>query len=577
MVTGFAMLTALVTAAGCGVPDSGQPVVVKRIPADGDSGDQPGARVAAPVPRPGGRPEQSIEGFLLATASAPENRHAAARTFVTDRGRQSWNDVGPIRVFRQRGISSIGGAMFRLTGDQIGLIGSDGAFTPSPVAVEFRLRMVHSEGVWRIDNPPPGLLLTDTMVNQAVTPVTLYFPDARLRRLVPDVRYLDASIAASARRTQAVRLLLAGPSPRLAPAVRTAIPAGTSLRGNVVQDGDTARVDLTSRAALAPPATVSAMIGQLAWTVRGTRIESVSFTVEGRRLSAVTGLDAGVESAAVTTYDPNRLPPANSAYRVLDGRTSPLATDQPAPGGVAGMLAGHGQVSTAAVSADGAAAAMVRTQPPGRMTLLLGSTEVGMHAAYSAAELSRPTWGADPARALVAADGQALVSVPMAGPAVRVDTSALAPYLAGSNRIRAVRFGPDGVRLGMLIGTAERSRLVVAAVQAGGATSTLVNPQVISSWFDGATDLAWTGESTVFTVARGQRGRPQPYEVSADGLFTQQRAAAGLREMPTSIAAIPRRSVLVTVNGRVSQLFRSGWASPSGPDEVTASSVFYPG
>ena len=128
--------------------------------------------------------------------------------------------------------------------------------------------MVSVDGQWRIAQAPPGLLLSSAQLERAFETRYVYFIDPTGTIAVPDLRVLPRT-EPQALSTALVSSLLAGPSPWLAPAVRTELPAGLQLAlGAVPVTDGTARVEL-SGPAITLDADASKRLGaQLAWTLR---------------------------------------------------------------------------------------------------------------------------------------------------------------------------------------------------------------------------------------------------------------------------------------------------------------------
>jgi len=292
---------ALALTACAGVPDSGAPVPVRRVPPAGTVQDEPDVRVQPRGPVPGSTPEQVVRGFLDAMVSA-EDDHAIGRSFLTPEAGRTWADDSGVRVFELDTVAEVRPGLVRVTGEQHGVLAVNGSFTPSrsPVSIQLRLREV--AGSWRVDNPPAGVLLRDVYFTQLYTAYAVYFgAPGTAPRLVPDLRYVERSIV-TARRNTLVRLLLGGPSAWLAPAVRTGFPAGTQLRGNVVEDGQVVVVDLTTEAEIAAPADRTLMAAQLVATLRQLPVIGVRILLEGQQFE-VPGASDVQDTAAWSRFD----------------------------------------------------------------------------------------------------------------------------------------------------------------------------------------------------------------------------------------------------------------------------------
>ena len=289
-------LAGFVLSACSGIPSSGP---IEQGPTVESTEQANAIRVIAPPPRSGMTPEQVVEGFLVASASAGDD-YGVARQYLTTEASARWvpvtadvSDAAGMRLSR----SCSGGAcresasaasgrteVVRATGIEVGRIDASGHYTTivprSRVRHDFRL--VQDAGNWRISSPPKGLVLTVADVERGYRNHSVYFLDPERRVLVPDVRWFP--LGRSSQPVTAVRALLAGPSQWLAPAVRTAFPPGTSLsRDSVpVQDG-VETVDLSPEALGADDSQRRAMAAQLTWTLtRLGDVAGVVITVSGQ-------------------------------------------------------------------------------------------------------------------------------------------------------------------------------------------------------------------------------------------------------------------------------------------------------
>ena len=88
--------------------------------------------------------------------------------------------------------------------------------------------MRQENGEWRIDNPPPGLMVAEFSFKSFYQTYDLYFV-GNGSSLVPDPIYLPALSNPANVASALMNMLLKGPSKWLKPAVSSAIPPNTSL------------------------------------------------------------------------------------------------------------------------------------------------------------------------------------------------------------------------------------------------------------------------------------------------------------------------------------------------------------
>jgi hypothetical protein len=568
------VLLVLPLAACAGVPDGGAPVAVRTVPPAGSVQDEPDVRVQPPGPVPGNTPVQVVRGFLGAAVSS-DDRHAVARSFLTREANRAWVDAGPVRVFRLESVTAAGPDTVRVAGTMVGALGSDAAFTPSAARVDLTVRVRRTGSYWQIATPPAGVYLPDVYFTQVYVPYSVYFVATGTRRLVPDLRYLDRALG-NAGPSALVRLLLGGPSAWLAPGVRSAYPAGTRLRGNVVQDRDVQVVDLSSEAELATPGDRALLSAQLVWTLRQYQINGVRLEVEGRRFD-VPGTG---EVQGIGRWDHNN--PANpaqppTAYHVDHGEVCVLV-----PGAGSGAKTGapvggpeaRSGTLAASVTLDGSALALVKKARGGGQRLIVGPSAGPLAERVSSRRLGRPTWGPQTAAVLVVADGATLLLVPQNGPVVRIGAPALRPYLAGGHEIRAIRLAPDGVRLALVVGTGSRSALLTGVLRGERA---LVAVRPVAVGITDLGDVGWSNENALVTIGREGGGEILPWEVSSDGATRASSSRSGLPpgRLGQLAATAPDR-VLLAAGGATYQRFFNSWGPPM-PDVVVGGAPFYPG
>jgi hypothetical protein len=297
-VVAAAVATLLLSACAT-VPDTG-PVTSGQVSAVGGQGQAYLQLIALP-PQPDWSPDEIVNGFLAASASFANN-HEVAREYLTPEARKTWNPgwqvhvVTALQVGRQESFPQAGPydqtviVQVMATGEELAsltqtgqYVGTQGKVSLPPV--KFLLSKV--DGQWRITNPPPDLVLSQSDFQRVYTPQNLYFLAGAGQALVPDPVFVPRDATSGSLVTQLVQALLSNPQGWLAGAAHTALPGARLLRPITI-DGGTATVDLGGRGvATASSAQLSEMAAQLNWTVANpadvqTPVQSIQLEVNGR-------------------------------------------------------------------------------------------------------------------------------------------------------------------------------------------------------------------------------------------------------------------------------------------------------
>ncbi len=530
-----ALLLALLS--GCAAVPSSGPVVQ-----GGPGGEVPApayVRVIAEGPQPGDDPQQVVEGFFTAMASY-EPGYPTARQFLTPQAGGDWEPEAGIAVYdlsaAQRTIAGDGEDV-RVTYPQVGEVGADDAFVSTSPAVRqtLDLRLSQVGGQWRIENPPPGVLMSSFDFDREFLTSITYFFDKAGTVLVPDLVRLPTRGNTA---TEVVQRLLAGPTQWLSPAVRSAIPAGTELvTGEVPVRESTARVELSAEAAAASPQQRERLAAQIVWTLRQVPgVEQVAITAGDRPL--VLSDDSG-EAVAVTAfdrYDAGFVPAANALYVVADRRVAMLvdgvadAVDGPLGASVASRSVGvaFSAEQAAVVTTDGTALVRAPIQEAAvAQTVLAGR------------DLSPPSWDRS--------DNIWVVDRTREGSAVsRVSTAVTQAVPADQlapRRVTALRIGPDGVRAAAVVRQRGRTSLLIGLVLLRGEEASLGRFREVL--LPGADPIAaaWASPTSLALLMREETtGDIQPYALD---LATQAFVPRGELARAATVAAAPGAALVV--------------------------------
>ncbi|MCU1609451.1 MAG: Lipoprotein LpqB, beta-propeller domain protein [Pseudonocardiales bacterium] len=520
--------------AGCAaVPDSSDLEVVRSMPVGSGSASPAG-------PQRGVDPFRLVREFVEATGN-PANGHAAARAFLSRTAAANWDDRAGLTVIEDapgaapQADPNGGVRRIRVGGSQLGVLAADGSFVPAAGTFAIPLDVVTEHGEWRITNPPPGVLVEASAVQRNYRQVRVSFVDPNRGTLVPDLRWVPAQ-PASTLPGRVLDLLLAGPSERLAGAVRTAIPGGTRLRSNVLvsRSGRTV-INLSGVDALTDQQR-RLVVAQIVSSLDGLVPAPMRLLADGEPL---VGEQAEWRSADIAAYaGPTGPRPDVPGQVVIGGRLRRL-DGTPAVGS-----AGAGQftvLGAASSNPGGELLAAVVAGPDGRPQLRVGPSDGDLAMVpLDAATMSRPTWRPSGTEVWTVINGRMVVGVALSGAGPPLTYQVNATELTRLGTISELRSSRDGVQVAAVVG----GRLVVAAVVTESGLVSLRHPQLLR---DGSlpptASVDWARPELLVVASAGQS--PQVSSVSADGLTVRQLSSTNLTGPLTEVVAAPGREVLV--------------------------------
>lgn len=236
-------VAAALTLVGCAqIPTSG-PVRA----GDGQVPEPDNVVVLAEGPQTDSTPERIVGDFLLAGAAGLSGGldFDVARQYLYGDALADWDPRGGVLVASGTRIDVPADSQVTMEASVRAKVDADGRyFEAAPDAREtatFDL-VQDTRGQWRIASLPDGLVLSPRQFSDHYRAARLFFLVPDEAQLVPEVRYYPASNLP----TSVVRGLLAGPSPWLRDAVRTAVPVGVELTpaAVLVDANGVAEVDL---------------------------------------------------------------------------------------------------------------------------------------------------------------------------------------------------------------------------------------------------------------------------------------------------------------------------------------------
>jgi hypothetical protein len=511
---------ALLSAACDAIPSSGA-VVVQRTVAPPDAGEPVSnqIRVEAAGPQRGASPAAIVEGFLQAEGDSSQDYQQAQR-FVAP-GVHWAPDTG-VQVYAESGLTvRAHGATVRATAPAVGRLDAHGDFVPETGARTAVYRLVRVAGQWRLASLPQGLQITSSDLLYSYYSADLYYYAPDLASLVPETVYLPASEVTLP--TELVDALLAGPDRWLAPAVVSAVPAGTALSGSAVQLGGTVTVDLDLDPTSVSPAVAERIVTQFAATLGQLP------TVTGIRLTA-QGQPLILPGGAAQVISPSRGLAAEA-----DSRSTPVPVSS----------ATLPDASSRAVDTSGEQAVVVH-----------GAVLRTDNGHWQRVPVDAP------ANCVAFGPGGVLWIGTVAG-LDRLTPRGRVVAVRGVGEVSSVAVAADGVRI-----AAVTTRGLVLGVL--GARGALVSVRQLAPSLHEVVGIAWGGPDTIDVLGSSADAPVSLFEVSSDGaVITPVVDSPPLPDPPTALAAAAGQPVLLASGGRIWEEDPQTWVD-LGPGELPA-------
>lgn len=536
--------------------------------------EQPEVLLLPPEPVPGLSPEEVLRGFLAASAASDDD-HALARQYLTPEASAAWDDDAEVvvhdpsqlRVECRAGGETVAdcAAVERLlmTSRRVAVIDSDGAWSVDRGSLSDVYGVERVEGEWRLSQVPPGVRLTPADVARTYRAVSVNFLDPPGDQLVADRVFLP--VVSRTLPQLLVEALLRGPTSRLEGAVRTAVPPGTELRG-LRLEGGVVQVDLTAPAAAADGDARQALSAQLVATLRQVPdVTGVRLLVDGQPLE-VPGVEPTQPIDGWPQFEPRATRARGPGLVVTDDGVRPLTPDT--DDGL-GEPVGP-RLAEAAVDLGRGRLAGLREA--GGQTVLWSGRASEVVPRFAADGLAPPSWGGGRYGVWTARPGgrAEVVLVPDAGEPVAVPV----PVLARAGGIRQVRVSRDDVRIALVAGEGEGTRLYVGILEPDPSTDAGVAirdlHQVAPSLTD-VQDVSWADGQQLTVLARSE-GAPAAWAVQSDGSVLTPLPVSGLSAAPTALASAPGSPLLLESGGQVWQVVSGVARSP-----VAGTDPLYPG
>ena len=459
-VVALGVAVALLVLTGCvQVPSAGP---VKKVPGQAEV-CQNCVNVEVAPPAPGAEPGEVVEGYLRAMFNYQPG-YTTAKQFLTTTAAAAWRPEDGVSIYR--GAPRVEKNRVRLQGQLIGEIGKDRTYTSKDDALDRDLRLVRENGQWRIDNPPPGVLVSTLYFGRFWTGYSTYFV-GNGSSLVPQRIYLPALRNPANIASALMIALLDGPSAWLAPAVDSAVPMGTELGvDSVTITNGIAEVQLNDTILSLPDLQRSLMAAQMVYTLRQVptvkglliTVNKQKFRVPGADPSLVIGMDTFSREIDPVPYVSDQL------YAVKNGLVYQVTTPNEAAGlqPIAGPFGKKGRFAadSLAVSLNSTDVAVVANK---RTALLRGTTANGdvTPLAEGLNNLLRPQFTR---YGEVWAVGQRGGEQRLWRFTPSVADNTVTSSVFGGGEVIAFRISPDGVRMALVRQTATGQELGLARI-----------------------------------------------------------------------------------------------------------------
>jgi hypothetical protein len=588
------VLVALAVAAAVGlpgcasVPDHGPPIAVPNRRLQEAVNPDVNAEIAAP--REFGGPLDTVT-LMLDAGRTTQNHDQLGEAFMTPAAQDSLKNIVNVSIFRQGEAKvvqeSASAASVQLSGTIVGSVDNQGIYQPQPNRpLSMRIGLKHVQGIWRISTPQTAVLVRESDFNQAFQQVTLYFAVSGTQggseMLVPEARWQSRSLSRDSIITPIVKLVLRRASPVLSGVTRPA--GGTTLRGNVAQQGDDLVLDLSPDIESQNPDYINLFAAEIGWSLGSRLSGSLRLQVNGRPLN-VTGVDAVQGPEHWANYNPAARA-GSSLYYVSRGRLRKLAVqdgndNQDDQSRLGGSQSTNGVVS-AAISPTEHAVAVVKGAV-GKQQLWIGSMTGELNKVLDAHTITRPTWGGSDDEVFAAVDGRPVL---IAADGHRTPVS----YPQAFGPIRAMRLAPDGVRVAVAAGSETGAHAYMGVLQRlpDGSQVVLRDLRLVQAplakqpgtpVIPKVTDVGWAGPTTIAVAGQNADNTAIVRRVSTDWAEEEPSLSTGLRAGAVGLAVTPftvsPQPAFAESGKQLYQGAAHSWTVVQGMDNISA--PFYPG
>lgn len=571
----LAAVAAVTLVTGCAsIPSSTTPQVIN---VDLDAGSLPennDPRYEAITPQPG-EPSVDVVNDFIAVSGSHEEQHAGARAYLTPEGNRAWKDsVGAVAI-EDAGIRTFatkGGAEVVLRATKRGRVEEDGGYIPGPEGYSYTFQMKKIAGEWRIDNPPPGVIVTASTFERAWRALNVYFLDYTRTRVVPDVRLVPVPQTA-ALPSILVNMLGAGPSRALQGAVRSDLD-GVRLQSNIIRRNDRVQVYFTG---LDDSGDTLGLGGfaQLVWTLDQLGIGGVEVFADNQPIAPQGAPGQTLQRLNNwRSFNPDGLKLTTPGYFVRAGAIVTTAnTVVPGPAG-----AGAYRARSVAVSTDLRSMAVVGEGPGSTAQLYVGPLGGTLKPLFTGRSLTPPTWGAADDEVWTVRNGTDVILVPTRGAPYPVTAPALNRY----GGVWSLRLSRDGTRVALVVGPSGRQQLLLGVVIRENGATRIDQLRPVDVGDGPVSDVTWADKLTLVALVRARQQDSSLYTINIDGRTSGQYIVpSGLPGPLAAAAAGPSLPLLAVSAGGLWRSLGLGetWsrATREPTDSAPASAPAYPG
>lgn len=516
-----AVLSILGLVSGCAaLPDSSSPQAIGTL-------DRAPVTTEVAEPVPGREPDLLLRDFLQASTD-PTNRHLAARQFLTSGMSQRWDDAASATIVDKVDVlveeRDGDSATYVVRANMVGHLEEGGLYRADEGDFEAKFSLVRTDGEWRIDQMPSGVIMDRPRFLNSYQRRSLYFLDPSGSAIVPDPRWISGGAEQTA--SQLIGLLVEGPKPALASAVRNLLE-DVKVVGSVTKaDGRTTDVGVGLGGIRIDFQGISAMgrqdrellAAQVIWTLATADISGpYVLLADGQPLDE--RFPNGWTTADVASMNPLATSSATiGLHALLGGGLVSVAETGVTP--VRGFFGEARDLQSVALSLDGELVAAVeetgKPAPEPAAQLMIGAYNDGnAEPAVDGESITRPSWVPNNNSVWAVVNGTAVVRAvrePGTGRVTVVGVEAGAIRGLGS-RITELRLSRDGVRAGLIVD----GRVFVATVTpTTSGQYALTSPREIGFGLGGpALALDWSTADTI-VVSRAASDVPV-VQIAVDG------------------------------------------------------------
>lgn len=539
----------VVLLAGCAsMPDSGDLRGVDSTPRQDTQ-----VRVFAMPPQEDATSGEIVQGFLEALTS-DDPRYETARKYLTSEAAKSWHPELSTTVLaeapdmdprRSGGREDTADDLYTLTGTKVATVDAQQSYAPADGSYDQTVHLVRDPKTkqWRIDGPPPGVVMGKSDFQRNYLSVDkYYFADYPVSGTSPTTVAVADPVYVRERvnpMTQMVRSLLNGPTTWLAPVAGSSFPTGVRLQDDgaslTPDDQNKLTVPLNDRAARVGVSVCHRMAAQVLFTLQDLTpaVDEVELRAGGQQLCSLKEDDAPAVATRGSVQQPEYLYFVDARKRLVRMAADGTGTQHdPVPGALGdgdkalqSVAVSRDEHKAAGVAADGKELYVASLAAAGS----LGDAVLTSKGATANDRLTTPSWDAqgdlwvadrdprDP-RLVVLEDG--------GGDPLTVDI----PGLDG--RIKDVRVAADGVRIALVVEKGGKQSLLIGRIERSEKSE---RPAVAVRELRSAAPeleevaaMSWAGDSRLVVVGREQGGVQQTRYVQVDGSTPEGPAPAAL-------------------------------------------------